>query len=271
MEVTWFDANSWLVAVRGWRVLIDPWLVGDLTFGNLPWLVKGVRPVDVAIPENVDLILLSQGLADHAHPETLRAMDKTIPVVASPDAAKVAIAAGYASVSVLQHGDEVQRTKEGCAPLSVKALQGAVVGAMKRENGYVLSVGSSVEDSRSEAIRLYYEPHGYPDVEQMKSMGDVDVVITPLADISLLKVAPVVRGGDVAVQIAKLLKPQVMMPTAEEGRVSYEGLISGALQTAGGAEDMRSRLAEAGINTRVIQPTSGETVDLDLRSSVSAG
>ncbi|MFK8186559.1 MAG: MBL fold metallo-hydrolase [Phormidesmis sp.] len=261
MKVTWFDANSWLVEADGWRVLIDPWLVGDLVFGNAPWLVKGFRPTAVEIPQNIDLILLSQGLADHAHPETLAALDKSIPVVASPDAAKVANEAGYDSVTVVTHEETTERTKAGAAPLTITALQGAVVGPMKRENGYILSVGSA---------QLYYEPHGYPDVEQMKALGPVDVVITPLADITLAGIAPVVRGGDVAVQIAKLLKPQVMMPTAEAGRANYSGLISSVLQTAGGAAEMRSRLQKEGLNTQILQPTSGETLSLDLRSSVAA-
>ena len=265
MKATWFDANSWLIEAQGWRILIDPWLVGDLVFGNVPWLVKGVRPVEVAIPRDVDLILLSQGLADHAHPETLRALNHTIPVIASPDAAKVAQEAGFTAITILEHGDATTRTKEeDNRTLSVQALQGAVVGAMKRENGYVVTF-----DAAAGSPQLYYEPHGYPDIEQMKKIGAVDVVITPLADISLAKIAPVVRGGSVALQIAKLLKPQVMMPTAEEGRVSYEGLISGALGTKGGADDMRSRLKEAGLRTQVIQPTSGETVELPLETSVS--
>lgn len=264
MKVTWFDANSWLIEAQGWRVLIDPWLIGDLVFGNMPWLVKGVRPVAVDVPQDIDLIVLSQGLADHAHPETLRALDKSIPVVASPDAAVVAIQAGYRAVTVVDHGDTTEQTKVSAGSLRIDALQGAIVGAMKRENGYVLSFGAGFP-------KLYYEPHGYPDTERMKAIGNVDVVITPLADISLAKVAPVVRGGDVALQVAKLLKPQVMLPTAEEGRVSYEGLISGALQTAGGADDMRSRLEAAGLDTKVVQPTSGETVELDLLAPVGAG
>ena len=263
MKATWFDANSWLIEAQGWRILVDPWLVGDLVFGNMPWLVKGTRAVAVEIPPNVDLILLSQGLADHAHPATLKALDRSIPVVASPDGAEVARAAGYESVSAIAHGEMIERTKENCSPLQIDALQGAVVGAMKRENGYVLTFGSGP--------RMYYEPHGYPDIERLKAVGSVDVVITPLADISLAKVAPVVRGGNVALQIAQLLRPQVMIPTAENGRVSYDGLISGALQTTGGAEAMRSRLRAANLDSQVIQPTSGKTVELDLRASVAAG
>ena len=105
MKLTWFDANTWLIEAGNKRILIDPWLVGDLVFGNMPWLVRGSRPQAATIPQNIDLILLSQGLADHAHLPTLQQLDKSIPVLASPDGAKVAKGIGYQSVTVLNHGD----------------------------------------------------------------------------------------------------------------------------------------------------------------------
>lgn len=85
MELTWYDSNSWLIEMGGQRILLDPWLVGDLTFGNTPWLFRGFRSQPLAIPENIDLILLSQGLEDHAHPPTLKELDKSWPVLGSPD------------------------------------------------------------------------------------------------------------------------------------------------------------------------------------------
>ncbi|MEL6814883.1 MAG: MBL fold metallo-hydrolase [Cyanobacteria bacterium J06598_3] len=263
MKLTWLDANSWLIEAAGQRILVDPWLVGDLVFGNLTWLVRGVRPVPIEIPQNIDLILLSQGLADHAHPETLKALDKSIPVVASADGAAIAQKFGYESVTTLAHGET--HVQNG---LEIKAFIGAVVGPAKRENGYVLSF-------LSEGKRLYYEPHGYPDVAHLRefvaSAGPVDVVITPMADITLMGVAPVVRGGDVAVEIARVLKPQVMLPTAEAGKVTYEGLLASALKLAGGAAALRSRIADEGEGTRVIQPVSGEIIALDLSQPAVAG
>ncbi len=262
MKLTWFDANSWLIEAGEKRVLVDPWLVGDLVFANVPWLVRGIRPQPVDIPQNIDLILLSQGLADHAHPETLRQLDKSIPVVASPDGAKVAEEMGFGSVTALEHGKTTRLGSD--ESLEIKAFMGAVVGPLKRENAYVLSF-------LSEGIRLYYEPHGYPDTEHLKAIGAVDVAITPMADQTLLSVAPVIRGSIAAPQIAELLNPNVMLPTAEAGRVNYEGLISPTLVTKGGAADMRSRFESEGKSIRVIQPVSGETIELDLSSTVAAG
>ncbi|MGI8933220.1 MAG: MBL fold metallo-hydrolase [Phormidesmis sp.] len=254
MKLTWFDANTWLIEAGNKRILIDPWLVGDLIFGNMPWLVRGSRPQAATIPQDIDLILLSQGLADHAHPPTLQQLDKSIPVWASPDGAKVAEGLGYQSVTVLNHGDTLRLDD-----VKIQTFVGAVVGATKRENAYVLTF-------LTDGTRLYYEPHGYPDAEHLSDIGSVDVAITPMADQTLLGIAPVIRGGVAAPQIADLLEPRVMLPTAEAGRVTYDGLISPSLTTKGGAARMRSRFADEGKDIRIIQPVSEEVIELDLQA-----
>lgn len=263
MKLTWFDANSWLIEAAGRRILVDPWLVGDLVFGGSPWLIRGFRPQPIELPTNIDLILLSQGLADHAHSETLKQLDKSIPVMASPDGAKVARSLGYQSVTTLDHGDtEYFGREDDSSRVKIQTFEGAVVGPAKKENAYVLTFLLS---GSSEGVRLYYEPHGYPDAQHLKSLQGVDVVITPMADITLLGVAPVLNGKDAAPQLAELLKPQVMLPTAEAGRVQYSGLISGALKVDGGADVVRSLLKEKGSDTDIISPKPGETIELDLK------
>ncbi|NJL83206.1 MAG: MBL fold metallo-hydrolase, partial [Chloroflexaceae bacterium] len=67
MYLTYFDSNSWLIEIADQRILLDPWLVGSLTFGNMAWLFKGEKRTSRPLPEKIDLILLSQGLEDHAH------------------------------------------------------------------------------------------------------------------------------------------------------------------------------------------------------------
>ncbi|MEL6259448.1 MAG: MBL fold metallo-hydrolase [Cyanobacteria bacterium J06626_6] len=258
MNLTWFDANSWLIEAAGNRILVDPWLVGDLIFGNLPWLVRGVRSHPASIPDNIDLILLSQGLADHAHPPTLALLDKAIPVVASPDGADVAKQAGFQRVIALGHGNSFAFSNLEGPNVEIQAFVGAPVGPTKKENAYVLHFLST-------GTKLYYEPHGYPDAEHLQTLGSVDIAITPMADQTLLGVAPVIRGSVAAPRIAELLSPRVMLPTAEAGRVAYEGLIAPTLTTKGGADAMRSLFGSQGKNIQVIQPISEETIELDLQ------
>lgn len=286
MKLTWFDANSWLIEAGGQRILLDPWLVGNLVFGGMNWLVRGIRKdpsnpeqsIDIDIPENIDLILLSQGLADHAHPETLARLNKTIPVVASPDGAKAAREQGFESVTEIDHGESLRLNG-----LKIQAFVGAPVGALKKENGYIvtflddgsLEQDASERDSSDRGLRLYYEPHGYPDADRLKDVDAVDIAITPMADINLLTIAPVIRGGSAAMEIAKLLNPQVMLPTAQNGRVTYEGLISPVLNESGGADAIRPQLKAKGFEPRIVALDSGETVTLDLKARtpvvVSAG
>lgn len=270
MKLTWFDANSWLIEAGDQRILVDPWLVDDLVFGGMDWLVRGIRQdpsapsrsMDIDIPENIDLILLSQGLADHAHPPTLSRLDKSIPVVASLDGAEVAQQHGFESVTALNHGETV-RLKN----LKIEAFVGAPVGALKKENAYVITFGEMTEDS---GLRLYYEPHGYPDTEHLKAVEAVDIVITPMADINVLVVTPVIRGSAATPKLAELLQPQVMLPTAQNGRVTYEGLLAPAISETGGAEKMRSHLKAKGFDLRVVALDSGETVTLDLTARQGA-
>ncbi|NJM97748.1 MAG: MBL fold metallo-hydrolase [Phormidesmis sp. RL_2_1] len=261
MKLTWLDANSWLIEANDLRILLDPWLVGDLVFGNLPWLIRGSRAQPIDIPQNIDLIVLSQGLADHAHPETLKTLDKSIPIVASADGADVATGLGYQSVTAVGHGDTFSYKS-----LHLQTFAGAVVGPGKRENGYVLSFspsGSTASSAR--ATRLYYEPHGYPDRARLENFGPVDVVITPIADITLMGLAPVVRGSNIALQVAEMLQPQVMLPTAEAGRVTYDGVLAAAIKTTSGAAELRSQLESMGNGTQIIQPIAGEVIELNLR------
>ena len=75
MHLTWLDSNTWLIEIGGKRILLDPWLVGSLVFGNLDWLFKGLRRNERPITENIDLIVLSQGIEDHTHPRTLKQLD----------------------------------------------------------------------------------------------------------------------------------------------------------------------------------------------------
>jgi len=71
IATTYFGANGWLLEFDDLRVLVDPWLRGSLSFPPGAWMLKGELPEQRPAPEHLDLLLLTQGLADHAHPESL--------------------------------------------------------------------------------------------------------------------------------------------------------------------------------------------------------
>jgi L-ascorbate metabolism protein UlaG (beta-lactamase superfamily) len=249
MQLTWLDSNSWLIELGGKNILLDPWLVGNLSFGNLPWLFQGTKTVDRPIPVNIDLILLSQGLPDHAHPPTLEVLDRSIPVVASPNAAQVVQKLGYKQVTSLAPGESYR-----FAEIEIKAVPGSPVGPTAIENGYILRAGDS---------SLYYEPHGYHS-PLLAMEAKIDVVITPLIDLKLPLLGSVIKGRASALALCEILKPQFILPTAAGGDVKYEGLLLSILTAEGTVSEFQELLKSKSLTTKAIEPQPWQPINLTL-------
>jgi L-ascorbate metabolism protein UlaG (beta-lactamase superfamily) len=252
MDVTWLDSNSWLLTMSGQRILVDPWLVGDLVFGQQTWLFKGEHSQPRPLPEAIDLIVLSQGIEDHAHPATLEALDHAIPVVGSPSAAKVAEGLGYRQVTALNHGETFTLNGQ----VTIKAVPGSPLGPTLVENGYILR---EVDSGAS----VFYEPHGFHRPE-LKQEGPVDVVITPVLDLALPLVGPIIRGQKGALELVDWLRPQVVLPTADAGEVTYSGVLINWLKAIGNPEALQEAIHQQGLSARVLTPVVGEVMALDL-------
>jgi L-ascorbate metabolism protein UlaG (beta-lactamase superfamily) len=257
MQLTYLDSNSWLIQLAGKTILLDPWLVGSLVFGNAPWLFKGEKCASHSMPEQIDLILLSQGLEDHAHPPTLKQLDHSLPVVASVNGAKVARELGYSEVTALAH-NETYVLGDG---VEITAVPGSPIGPFLVENGYLIKNLSTGES-------LYYEPHGYHSKE-IKQAAPIDVVITPLISLKIPLLGPVIQGHATALEAAKALSPQVMIPTAAGGDVAFEGVLTSVLKQEGTVEEFRTQLGQHNLATQVIEPVPGEPFEVRLGQSVT--
>lgn len=252
MNLTWFDGNSWLIEMAGARVLLDPWLVGDLTFGNAPWFFKGSHQAPIPLPENINLILLSQGLPDHAHPPTLEQFDRSIPVVGSPNAAKVAQSLGFQSVTAVAHGESFVWQDR----LKIHAFPGSLVGPQLVENAYV------VEDLQQQT-KLYYEPHGNHS-PALQSMAPIDVAIIPVLDMKLPLVGAFIRGGDHALKLIRAIKPQVVVPCTASQATDYEGFLPKLIAMEGTLDAFRDRVHQILPATQVLSPTLFESTPILL-------
>ncbi|BAY15849.1 hypothetical protein NIES2109_28710 [Nostoc sp. HK-01] len=252
MYLTWLDNNSWLMEIGGQRILVDPWLVGELSFG-LDWLFKASLKQERLISEDIDLILLSQGLPDHAHLPTLKQLDHKIPVVASPNAAKVVQDLGYISVTCLEHGESFTLNNQ----VEIRALPGSPIGPTLTENSYLLK-------ELATNFSLYYEPHGYHS-PQLKQFAPVDVIITPTVDLALPLVGAIIRGTNSALEVSKWLEPQFILPTAAKADAIYEGLMVNFLKAVGTAEDLRASLEKNNLTTQVLEPKPGDRLKLALK------
>ena len=247
MHLTYLDSNSWLIEMAGKRILLDPWLVGSLVFGNTPWLFKGDRPADREIPANIDLILLSQGLEDHAHPETLKVLDKSLPVVCSPGGQAIAEKYGYESIRALKHGEVFTVDN-----LEIRAVKGSPVGPTTLENGYILT-------DKTTQKSLYYEPHGYHS-EELKQYAPIDVVVTPLINLKLPLLGAVIKGQETALKVCDWVKPQAILPTAAGGDVHFDGFLMKFLKPDGTVQEFAEMLAAKNVDTRVIEPEPGQAI-----------
>ena len=78
IKATYYGANGWLLEFDKIKILIDPWVKGDLTFPPGDWLIKGELTKELDIPQDINYLLLTQGQPDHSHPPTLEKINKSI-------------------------------------------------------------------------------------------------------------------------------------------------------------------------------------------------
>ena len=198
------------------------------------------------------MILLSQGLEDHTHPETLKRLDKAIAIVGSPSAANVAQQLGFSQVTALKHGEIFTLDH-----LTIQATPGSPLGPLVQENGYLL------KDLVS-GVKLYYEPHGFH-APTLKENAPIEVVITPLIDLGLPVLGSIIKGTESALKLAQDVRPQVMLPTAAGGDIMVEGWLLSMLTEIGSPDEFRTKLAENNLDIKVLEPKPGDRVEISLR------
>ena len=267
---------SFSLSPTGTTILVDPWLVGALTFGDTPWLYEGRKkrlPQQdlAAVCSRTDAILISQALPDHAHGPTLRALpDKSIPVVCSPAAEAAVRGAGFTNVTPLAIGKSAE-TAGG--KIRVTATAGALVGPpwATRENGFVIEELGTATTKRP--LRIYYEPHcdwgegaldGLAGSSSSSSSSTgaagssssettattaIDVVVTPAVSQKLAGY-PLVMGEENLVRLVKTLKPAALVPLVN-AEFEQSGPLAAAIQQVGdgGRAAVEARLRGAGMGS----------------------
>ena len=254
-------------------MLADPWLVGPLTFGppSLAFLYSATKPsgdLGVAAAAGADVLLLTQGLDDHAHRPTLRALaaaNPALPVVGSPAGAAVARECGFADVTPLAPGS---RHRAACG-VTVAAPQGALVGPpwSTRENGFLIT-----EDA-ADGICAYYEPHlDYQESSVRAAMqaagrSAVDLVVAPCTKVSLAGYPLVLASPDAVLRLLRLLRPRVLLPLRNDV-IAQSGAIAPAIGDSGGVEAVRAALvadAQLSGTVRLLEPApAGQPLAIDL-------
>ncbi len=243
IQATYYGANGWLIELNQTRILIDPWLNGNLAFPPGDWLIKGVLDNDIEVPRDIDYLLLTQGQPDHAHAPTLEKINRFIPVIASEAACKVVTQMGFKKINMLKPGEIFNSNN-----LNIQATSGASVPNL--ENGYIIDSG---KDS------IYIEPHGFLD-KNIKPRN-IDILITPVIDFSLPIVGKFIKGKTVLPQLLKLFNPSIILASTTGGDITFTGLINKLIKVDGSVDDMS---LVKNTNAKLINPEMLKIYEFDI-------
>ena len=224
-EAKYLGSNGWLIKFEKTNLLIDPWLTGNLVFPPGEWFFKGSLDRDILIAEDINIILLTQGLPDHCHIPSLIKFKKDINIICPNSAKKILEKSGFTSIIVLKPSEEIKQHG-----LTIEATAGAPVPQI--ENGYI------VKDEKSRGF--YIEPHGYLD-ESIKSQ-EIDAVITPTINLELPVVGSFVKGADVLPKLINTFNPKYILSSTAGGDAKYTGLLNRFISVQEYKEEVKCNL-----------------------------
>jgi len=98
-------------------------------------------------------------------------------------------------------------------------------------------------------------------------VNQVDVVIAPVMDLTLPLVGAIIRGNQVALELAQQLRPQVMLSTAM-GDYEASGFLLQLVQAKGDIATFQQQLAQAGLPTRAMELPPQQAVTLPLETGL---
>ncbi len=208
IKATYLGSNGWIIHFPNKRIIIDPWIAGSLVFPPGEWFFKGTLSKEIKVPEDINLILITQGLPDHCHLPSLEKFSKDIDVICSKSAYTKIKELGYKSIKILEPGENL--INQG---IRLEATEGAPVP--QKENGYIIEV-----DNES----LYIEPHGFLDkkIEPRK----LKAVISPTINLNLPIFGSFIKGADIIPELIKKFNPNYILSSTTGGDAKFSGLLN---------------------------------------------
>ena len=242
-NATYFGANGWLIEFSSLKILIDPWLRGDLTFDPAGWIIRGQLKEIFDTPKGIDLILLTQGLPDHTHRETLKLFDLNTPIIGSENACRIVKEIGFINVKEIKPGNRLEFRN-----IEIMATKGAPIPAP--ENGYII---------KSSVNSIYIEPHGFVDesIEHQK----IDIVISPVVNIGLPFIGSFIKGEEAIRKLDKLLEPKYLLSSTIGGKIAFKGLLGNLINQDNIKNDVINIISDDCI---FIEPIPGKRYKLEI-------
>lgn len=224
-KATYLGSNGWFINFKETNLIIDPWLKGDLIFPPGDWFFKGSLKNEIVIDKDIDIILLTQGLPDHCHIQTLEMFKKDIPIICPKSAEAILERLGFSSIKVLKPSENTQQNS-----LCFQATAGAPVPQI--ENGYI------VKDKKGNGF--YIEPHVYLD-ENLETQK-LDAVITPTKDLNLPIVGSFVKGAEVIPKLINTFNPKFILSSTVGGEAEYSGFLNNLIRVKEYKEEINCNL-----------------------------
>ena len=207
-KATYLGSNGWIIDFPGCKLLIDPWLEGDLIFPPGEWFFKGSLKSNITIQENIEVVLITQALPDHCHIPSLLRFRKDIEIICPKSAQNLLKDNGFNSINVISPAERIN-----IKGLNIEATNGAKVP--QTENGYIVE---TTEGS------FYIEPHGYFDgnIEARK----LDAVITPTKDLRLPIFGDFIKGAKVLPELINCFHPKYVLSSTTGGDAEFTGFLN---------------------------------------------
>jgi Beta-lactamase superfamily domain len=248
------------------RVLIDPWLTGELVFGGAPTFFRARKPLAAkAMSEfgKFDVIVLSQELPDHCHVPTLGKLPRDLPVLCPVRAVPVLEDLAYQTILPLVPGDRSRPFPSDSllAGLVVRAGPGSVTGPPWSAPQLAFCFEfSNPQDPSSRPLRVYLETHGHNDAKFVRELcadGRLDAVISPVVTttIPVLGNYKVVNGVPELLDLCKIARPRVVVPF-DNSRTPATGVLNSLTRQFGGQETFRRLVVEEQslADVRIVEP-----------------
>tara|TARA_B100000614_G_scaffold52418_1_gene45167 strand:+ start:314 stop:1027 length:714 start_codon:yes stop_codon:yes gene_type:complete len=207
-KATYLGSNGWIIEFNNARIIIDPWLIGELIFPPGGWFFKGTLNDEIPTPKDIDLILLTQGLPDHCHIPTLKKFSKKTNIICSKSAHKILEELSFESIDIIKPGENLTFND-----IKIEATSGAAVPQI--ENGYILEASDG---------GFYIEPHGF--LDNTIKPRKLDAVITPTKNLELPMLGPFVKGADVIPNLIKLFDPSYILSSTTGGNAQFSGILN---------------------------------------------
>ena len=250
MKLTRLDAyQSWLIEDGDARLILDPWLEGDLSLPPGSWMFhrkhegpKRRSPKEL-LP--IDGLLLSAHFGDHFHRPTLTRFPRSIPCVGSKVASRFLSRLGFENITPLGAGKKTQ--------LSNVVIEGVAPGFPYRHN----SIGFLLTGLKSQK-RVYLETHTIDPKCSNLFEQPPDAVVAPTESVRLFGV-PLCMGPQEVVERLKVIRPPLFLPTGLEPQKAT-GFLASFLRTGGSIDACQASLNDAGLKTELIVSDVGEAV-----------